>query len=138
MTPSLSLWEDIYDRLLIQPWGAVVFLCSVHCHHDWGISADMSQTGSQIPACITAGGSSFPAAGLDICLVEFCQVPVVLFLQPGSLWMAACLLLCQNCSPKSRVVCKIDVVTACFRSLIMVLNRTHLLVCPSRLWCPNM
>lgn len=33
MTPSLCL---CVDRLLIHPWGAVAFPCSV-CHHDWGI-----------------------------------------------------------------------------------------------------
>lgn len=82
MTPSLYLWVE---RLLIQPWAAVTFPCSVHCLPPWlgHFCRLMSQTGSQIPACTTAGGPSFPAARLGICLVEFCQVPVVLFLQPA-------------------------------------------------------
>lgn len=48
----------------------------------------------------------------------------------GSLWMSAYLLLCQNCSSNSRVICKLLVITVitCSRLLIMVLNRIHLLV----------
>lgn len=57
----------------------------------------------------------------------------------GSLWMSAYLLLCQNCSSNSRVICKLGVITVitCSRLLVMVLNRIHLLVihpdCGSRL-----
>lgn len=111
MAPSLGLWAD---RLLIQPWGAVDFPCPVHCLPPrLGYFCRLMQhTGSQIPACITAGGHSFPAAALGICLLSF-----VWFLLScssslsGSLWMAACLLLCQMCSLKSSVICKLDGIT---------------------------
>lgn len=147
ITPSFSLCHPVNAALdafgfPCYPGALLAHALLTVCHHARGISAVLlpSQAGRPQPGWLQ-GVLPSQLRDLAFGLAEFCHVLVGPFLQPvwitlnGSL-PSGMLTVSPNLVPSANLVRPQSI--ACSGSLIKILNRTNLVVHPSRLWCPNM
>lgn len=114
--------------------------CPAHYHHPRAFmqSSSPAKKAIQSPYC-SGGGSLLPSCRTCFSLLNFTRY---LLAHPSSLWsLGSCVptglsIVPPNLMPSENLVRPHSI--ACSRSLIKTLNRTYLVVHPSRLCCLNM